>query len=268
MTTSTASLNLVTINSHGSQMLGRMFVATGEQLKTTVLLLHGFPGTEQNFDLAHALLDAGVNVLHIHYRGAWGSGGLFSFANTLEDVAAALDFLRQSRSLTDYAIDPQKIVLIGHSMGGFAALMGAMNDPAVFGVAGLASANFGKAGRLLRNQPDKITSRVVSMMGSLPPLNGANAKTLLQEYITQGDAWDIELRAGQLANRHVLLIGAAQDDVLPTKVFHTPIVQAFQATGAQHLQHDILDAGHGFIGVRTQLVATVLNWVLQISSHA
>lgn len=263
-----ASLNLVTIDSHGSQMLGRIFIAGGASPKPTALLLHGFPGTEQNFDIAHALLDAGINVLHIHYRGAWGSGGLFSFANTLEDVAAALAFLRQPRSLTDYAIDPQKIILIGHSMGGFAALMGAMNDPAIFAVAGLASANFGKAGRSLRNQPDKVTSRVVSMMGSLPPLNGANAKSLLQEYMTQGDAWDLELRAGQLINRHVLLIGAAQDDILPTKVFHTPMVQAFQAAGAQYLQHDTLDAGHGFIGVRAQLVTTVLNWVLQISGYA
>ena len=58
-----------------------------------VLLLHGFPGNERNLDLAQALRRAGWTVVFFHYRGAWGSGGDFSFAHVLEDVARMLDEL-------------------------------------------------------------------------------------------------------------------------------------------------------------------------------
>jgi len=46
------------------------------------------PGFEQNGDLGQTLRRSGWNVLIFHYRGAWGSGGTFSFANCLEDVQA------------------------------------------------------------------------------------------------------------------------------------------------------------------------------------
>jgi hypothetical protein len=32
-------------------------------------MLHGIPGTEQNFDVAYALRDVGFNCLLWHYRG-------------------------------------------------------------------------------------------------------------------------------------------------------------------------------------------------------
>ena len=45
----------------------------------TVILLHGFPGNERNLDLAQAIRRSGWNAVFFHYRGAWGSGGVFSF---------------------------------------------------------------------------------------------------------------------------------------------------------------------------------------------
>jgi acetyl esterase/lipase len=59
----------------GVAVPARMFVAAGGGTHPTVLLLHGFPGTELNLDLARVLQRAGWNVLAIHYRGVWGGTG-------------------------------------------------------------------------------------------------------------------------------------------------------------------------------------------------
>ncbi|MBF8286011.1 MAG: hypothetical protein HW378_4926 [Anaerolineales bacterium] len=68
-----ASLDGVILHSHGHRMLGSFFrpVANGPSKIPgverrgcpTVLLLHGIPGVEKNYDLAYALRGAGWNVL-------------------------------------------------------------------------------------------------------------------------------------------------------------------------------------------------------------
>ena len=72
----------------------------------TVLLLHGFPGYEQNMDLAQAIRRAGWNVFTFHYRGAWGSHGDFSFTHASEDCAAMLAYLRVPANATRLGVDP------------------------------------------------------------------------------------------------------------------------------------------------------------------
>ena len=70
-----ATMASITFTSSGAQLIGNMLIAPGPGPHPTVLLLHGFPGNENNFDLAHVLRRAGWNVLIFHYRGAWGSQG-------------------------------------------------------------------------------------------------------------------------------------------------------------------------------------------------
>jgi hypothetical protein len=53
-------------------------------------MLHGIPGTEQNFDVAYALRDAGFNCLLWHYRGCWGSEGSYSIDGLPDDIESAL----------------------------------------------------------------------------------------------------------------------------------------------------------------------------------
>src|SRR5438093_313548 len=76
----------VQIPSSGARMNGVLYVAQGKGPHTTVLVLHGFPGTEKNGDLAQVVRRAGFNALIFHYRGAWGRWGDYSFSHVLEDV--------------------------------------------------------------------------------------------------------------------------------------------------------------------------------------
>jgi pimeloyl-ACP methyl ester carboxylesterase len=89
-----AGMRYVQIPSHGALLNGVLYTASGAGPHPALLFLHGFPGNEQNLDLAQAVRRAGFDVLTLHYRGAWGSPGAFSFAHALEDSDAALAFLR------------------------------------------------------------------------------------------------------------------------------------------------------------------------------
>src|SRR5450830_973260 len=119
------------IPSGGVGMNAVLLQASGAGPKPTLVLLHGLPGNEQNLDLAQAIRRAGWNVLTMHYRGSWGSPGRFSIAGSVEDAAAAMAFLRQTDNAAKYGIDPRRLFIGGHSMGGFAAACYAVAQPAM-----------------------------------------------------------------------------------------------------------------------------------------
>ena len=109
--------------SHGSRLFGRIILPNfydKESRCPVVLMLHGHPGGDKNLDIAEALRANGCAVAVISYRGVWGSHGDYLLSHNIEDVISAVDFLRQNADT--YRLDPEKIFLFGHSMGGFSAL--------------------------------------------------------------------------------------------------------------------------------------------------
>jgi pimeloyl-ACP methyl ester carboxylesterase len=82
------------IPSNGVGLNALLFEGAGPGPHPTVILMHGLPGNERNLDLAQAIRRCGWDVLTFTYRGAWGSPGDFSIANSMEDTAAALAFAR------------------------------------------------------------------------------------------------------------------------------------------------------------------------------
>lgn len=158
-----------------------MLVAAGPGPHPTMLLLHGLPGNERNLDLAQAARRAGWNVLTFTYRGAWGSEGIFSIQHAVEDTRAAIGYLRSAQAGLDFNVDTSRIVVAGHSMGGYMAAHAAVLDarcprrPAAVGPA--------------RAVPVTIEgSRIARPCSAYPPLAGL---ILL-------DAWDIAASAREL----------------------------------------------------------------------
>ena len=111
------------LDSHGSRIFGRLLLPDffdQESRCPVVLMLHGHPGGDKNLDIGEALRANGYAVAVISYRGVWGSHGDYLLTHNIEDVIATVDFLREKAA--DYRLDPNRVYLFGHSMGGFSAL--------------------------------------------------------------------------------------------------------------------------------------------------
>ena len=253
------TVETVTFLSGEDRVVGALFLTQSEEPNPTLLLLHGFPGIERNFDLAHDARRAGWNVLVFHYRGAWGSAGRFSFTHAHDDAAAALEFLRCCEHAARYHIDPDRIAVAGHSMGGFIALKAAAADTGVIGAASWAGFNFGAfAPALARDR--EATAQIWD--GALAPLHGTNGAALVGEVLSHGEAWDLRAQARALEGRHVLLLGARNDSVAPVKLHHEPLVDAYSNRAL--LTHAVLDTEHGFTSHRPALSRTVLQWLASL----
>ncbi|KCZ93758.1 alpha/beta hydrolase family protein [Hyphomonas johnsonii] len=250
---------LVELNfeSHGDRLNGHAYLAEGEGPHPTVVLLHGFPGNERNLDLAQDLRSDGFNVLFFHYRGAWGSEGTYSFTHVIEDVAAATDMLRANTET--YRADPDKLILIGHSMGGFAALEAAARDPQVACVAGIAPANLGLIADAFEADPAsaKGFTGYADTMQMLAGMTGENA---VAEIMANRDAFDTRLLAPRLAGKSVLIIGGDKDTSVPADTAIEPLVAAYEAAPDITLTARILSGDHSFSWSRDALIDEVLDW--------
>jgi pimeloyl-ACP methyl ester carboxylesterase len=246
------------IESSGATMNGIVYVPSGRGPHPTAILLHGFPGDERNLDLAQALRRSGWAVLFFHYRGAWGSEGSYSLVNMLEDVKAAVAFARTRPFRRVARSDPERIALVGHSMGGFAALTVGSEQPTVDCIVSIAGANLSRLA-----PPDAATAaRVRERLHSLTrPLAGATGASIVAELVANAERFDTTQRADALARKPVLLVAGAQDAVAAPAVHHAPLVEALQAAGATRLSERILDADHAFSPRRIALATMVADWL-------
>jgi pimeloyl-ACP methyl ester carboxylesterase len=256
-----ASTPVVTFASGGERLLGVLHVPAGAGPHPIVVFLHGFPGNERNFDLAQALRRAGYGALVFHYRGSWGVGGSWSWRNVLDDAARVVAAVRQAAMSAAYRLDPRRVAVVGHSLGGFAALMTAAADPAVGAVVSVAGFDFGPAAAACRADPSVRSAYVESWGGELLPLRGTSGETLVAEMEAAGQAWSLARLAPRLADRPVLLVGTGRDTVTPAEVHHWPLVKAYQACPVSRLEHLLFLTDHALSDHRVALARTIVDFL-------
>ena len=244
---------------HGSRMNAVFFQASGAEPHPTVLLLHGFPGNEKNLDLAYVLRRAGWNVLFPNYRGSWGSAGNFSFANALEDTQAAVNFLRDPESVKKYRIDPKRIVLIGHSMGGFMAAYTAAHDPGVYAFCMIAGWNLGGVASRppAKNRPDSFTT-------ASPRLAGTTPEGLLAEATSHSSQWRYVDYADALKTRPALILEAKDGNTADNQA----MAEALRKAGDTHVTEKYMETDHSFSDHRIALQAAILEWLQSLPAPA
>lgn len=247
------------IESHGALLNGVLYIASGEQPHPTMLLLHGFPGHERNTDLAHSFRRAGWNVVVFHYRGAWGSGGIYRFVHVLEDIQVVLDYFRRPEIAAQHRIDPGKVIVVGHSLGGWAALMTAAQGH-VDTAASIAGLNLGLWGSHLRENPEIARSafRDALINEGIAPLN-INLDNEIDDMLANHAAWDVTQHIDALSKVKLLLVAAKRDAVVPAFDHHFPLVEALD--GSESMQSFLLDTDHSFSDSRLALAQTVLDWL-------
>jgi dipeptidyl aminopeptidase/acylaminoacyl peptidase len=236
----------VTFGSDGHRLLGVQYLAAGEEPKPAVLLLHGCPGLEQNLDLAADLRDRGWHSLVFHYRGCWGSAGRYDLRTIPRDVTAALDYLA-----ADPRVDPGRIAVVGHSLGGWAALVTAAAEPRLRAVAVYGAA--ARLGGTLALDPAQVEQEFTRFLTVTP-----------QEFAVQRD------EAGRMADP---LESAAAIEPRPLLVAHgtadrwVPVAQARELAaraGPSCWYVEVDGADHAFSRHRAQLRDLIAGWLAGI----
>lgn len=139
-----AASEVLHIPSGGVQINGLAYMAAGAGPHPTVVIAHGLPGNEKNLDLAQAIRRSGWNAVTFNYRGSWGSPGAFSFTGNVEDAKAVLAYLRDPANAQRLRVDPRRLVIMGHSMGGWVTSQVAGADPGLAGAALISAADMSR----------------------------------------------------------------------------------------------------------------------------
>ena len=244
----------LSFDSFGDRLNGNIYLADGVGPHPTVVLLHGYPGNEKNLDLAQSLRRDGFNVLFFHYRGAWGSEGEFSFTHVVEDVMSAADMLRERAA--EYRVDPDHITLVGHSMGGFAALQGAANDPAIACVAGIAPADFG----VIAQAPDEALEGFAGYSDTLQMLSGWTGEKAVAELKANAESFALAGLSDRLSGKSVLLIAGDKDTSVPVAMVQSAGA-IYDANPDINLRLEVLSGDHSFSWSRMALSQVVLDWI-------
>lgn len=247
--------------SHGSMLLGVFYLAAGAGPHPTAVIFHGFPGYEQNLDLAQTMRAHGWNVLAMHYRGSWGVKGGFSFQHCTEDADAEVRFLIEPANAHKYRIDTRRILVIGHSMGGYMAASSAAHNPQIAGVVLISAWNIGADYDSLNQNGSKRSTikdeaKSLGEDGNLLPLSGTNNESLALEIYDHQSQLNFVNLAPRISPRPVFVI-TANDGLAPTD--HA-LVEALHKAGDSRVTERHWNTDHSYSGERFELASAVLKW--------
>ena len=244
-------MEVLHIPSGGVKINGVAYVASGAGAHPTLVLFHGLPGNEKNLDLAQAVRRAGWNAVTLNYRGSWGSPGEFRFANNLEDAAAVLSFLRDSANAHALGVDTNRIVIGGHSMGGWVVALTAAHDHALLGAILISAADMGAVGTIPRKDAIQLAA------ANMESLAGVTAESMADELLKGSAKWRLENAVPGLT-QIPLLVMTSDDGLAPQA---DALVKSVRARGNSRVTtvHEATD--HSWSDKRIALESAVIDWL-------
>lgn len=246
-----ARLTALRIPSHGLLINGIIYQPSGAGPHSTLVICHGLPGNEKNLDVAHAVRRAGWNALTFNYRGSWGSPGNFRFSQNLEDANAVLAYIRDPANAEQLGIDKHRIVIAGHSMGGWVAVHAAAHDHRLIGAILISAADVGKQG-------DWPHDRLVALLSDCTgPLTGVTAEGMANEMRSFGKRFRFENMATGLTQIPLLILSA--DDGFAQDA--DALVSAIYALGVHEVTAMHFATDHNWSDHRIALESTILTWL-------
>jgi acetyl esterase/lipase len=189
-----------------------------------------------------------------------GSEGTFSFDGAIEDTAAAIAWVRSPEAAQHSRFDPKRIVVIGHSMGGFMAAQRCATDETLLGCVLLAPWDLSFNARLLSKATAAERERFATedFADVEGRLAGMNSHQVVETLVRDGNKWQLAAFAPNLAKRPALIVTATRDsdddkalDLLP----------ALKAQHPKALRVETIDSDHSFNDQRTALQSLVLEWL-------
>ena len=240
------------------RLLVTIYRAGGAGLHPTVLLSHGFPGIEKNFDLAQALRRIGFHVVLYHYSGSWGSDGDYSLAHDLEDANTALDFILSDEK---FGFDKDRIYAVGHSLGGFVCGQLSASRSEIRKAVLITPCDIGRLPVIREQAPDYYRAVCEVLEESADWLTGTSGEKLRREAEEHSETLRLESAAAGLAAKLVLCISASLDVYTPPELNGGPLQRAVEAQGGTAFQHVVWPTDHFLSDYRLTLAETVLRFL-------
>ena len=252
-----ARMEVLHIPSHGVAINGVAYLAAGAGEHPTVILCHGLPGNEKNLDLAQAIRRAGWNAVTFNYRGSWGSPGVFRFGQNLEDADAVIDYVRDPKIAKALGVNVARVVIIGHSMGGWVAIETAAHHPELAGLVTFSAADMSR----LAAAP--LAIRVHEMSDNMEALVGVSAASMAADIAGDTGTHTFAKAAAGLTGMPYLAL--TSDDGLAGDT--DALVATIRADGGTRVAtaHEATD--HGWSDHRVALETRVIEWLETLSRY-
>ncbi len=246
-----ARMEVLHIPSGGVRINGVAMLAAGPGTHPTFVFCHGLPGNEKGHDLAQAVRRAGWNAITFNYRGSWGSPGEFRFDHNLDDAVAVLAYLRDTANVRALAIDTTRIVIAGHSMGGWVAALTAARDPRLRGAVLISSADIGLVGTMKRAEAAPF------MAENMESLAGGTAETFAEDLLAGAARRRLTSAAPGLVRLPLLVL--TSDDGL--SAHSDSLVAAIRRLGGKRITTMHAATDHSWSDKRIALISAVLRWL-------
>lgn len=197
-------------NKDGDTLVGRLELPADRNPHNFALFAHCFTCGKNLSAIKHisrALTANGFGVLRFDFTGLGESEGDFAesnFSGNIEDLVAAAEFLKEHHK--------SPTLLIGHSLGGAAALYAAPNIPSIKAVATIAApSNPTHVKRLLKGSLEDI-----EQLGAAIVKLGEREFTIKKQFLDDLDKTPLS-EVLQTLNKSILIMHSPQDNLVGIK---------------------------------------------------
>ncbi len=252
------------IESGGSRMFGRILLPARQREEDTcpvILMAHGYPGNEKNYDLAQLFRMAGLAAVYFSYRGVWGSKGTYSPSHIIEDTLSAAEHIRSLPP--EMHVDPRRLYVFGHSMGGFAMVNALAAGMKARGAFLMSPCDF--SAKYLRF-PDSFQKLNDERKEGYFTLEKENA--IEEEMALHAPEWSFLRAAEQMdTGMPYFFIGGTRDTATPAKNHIFPLMEALKKRGAQ-VNYLELEDSHDYPGSRFRVAEHVVTSIAALEGRS
>ncbi|MGE5676547.1 MAG: alpha/beta hydrolase [Pseudomonadota bacterium] len=249
------------IYSNKKKLSAEIYIASGSDPHPIMIIPKGFPGAVESLDLPHMFRCNNWSSLIFDYRGTGESEGSFSFQNAIDDVKAVLEFVRSDNAIKKYNIDRNGIILLGHGMGGFAALMAAVEMPGVKACAAIAPFDMGIIGGRAMVDIEALKPMKKMFEELVCTMKGATADDLMIEVMSNSDKWRFADNARSLANQNLMIVAGSRDIFAIPELHYQPLVNKMLSYKPRSFRHHLLDSDHSFRDQKLLLSHIMDEWL-------
>ncbi len=244
------------ITVQGSHLYGEILYPDGsyDQPRPCVIFFHGFPGTGRNDDLLFSLRRAGCVCVNVHHRGAWGSEGKYLVSNCVEDAVTIARYARRWWP-KKYHIDPEKIFLAGHSMGGNTCVNAARKCPWLKGIILLAPFN-----SALASPANLKFMKALMQEGLIMHTDGA--EVMLRDIYDHAEEYAYQSAVHDLKDMNICCVTGKSDPLIHYETDVRPLFDGLKKEGSQALlMHKSVPGTHGLDSSRIAMIRYVASFI-------